>query len=276
MTDSTFSLILLILTLVSFLVTLADIFWLSKKNREEEFVSASDKSDKKKQTGWVATIRSLFPILLIVLIIRSFIFAPFKIPSGSMIPTLKVGDYILVSKYQYGLRFPFFGTKIIPIDEPKRGDVVVFSSTAEFATQNKGKKEDLIKRLVGLPGDHIRYEGKNLYINDKLVSKTFVANQVGDYDPLLGGVYSYNIYKETLGKHTFNVQNYPAVKGTSGSWVVPSNMYFMMGDNRDLSDDSRYWKFVPEKNIIGKAVVVWMHWKSWSTLPDLSKARAIK
>ena len=274
MTDSTFSLILLILVIISGLVTLLDIFWL-RKNPKTDRSALSIDTPKKKDTGWIATIRSVFPVLLIVLLIRSFLFAPFKIPSGSMIPTLKVGDYILVNKFEFGLRLPYFGTKVLSTGEPKRGDVVVFSSTPEFSTQNKGKTEDLIKRLVGLPGDHIRYEGKDLYINGKLISKHFVASVEGNYDPNLGGAYPYTISKETLGKHSFDVQNYPAVTPRSGSWVVPAHTYFMMGDNRDLSDDSRYWGFVPEKNIIGKAVVVWMHWKSWGSLPSFKNDRII-
>jgi len=192
-----------------------------------------------------------------------------------MLPTLKIGDYILVNKYNYGLRMPYFGNKLVPIDQPQHGDVVVFSSTSEFANQNKGKKEDLIKRLVGLPGDHIRYQDKNLYINGKLISKKFVSTEEGEFDPSLGGSYPYTIYKESLGKHTFNVQNYPIVNAPSGSWIVPEHMYFMMGDNRDLSDDSRYWGFVPESHIIGKAVFVWMHWPSWGSLPSFGNDRAI-
>lgn len=272
MTDSIFSLILLILVAISFVATLLDIFWLSKRT------PIADRQDKKaKETiGLISSIRSVFPVLLFVLIIRSFLYAPFKIPSGSMIPTLEIGDHILVSKFAYGLRLPYFGTKFFSTGEPQRGDVVVFSSTPTFSQQNKGVTEDLIKRLVGMPGDRIRYENKKLYINDKLIDKNFIATKQGNYDASLEGAYPYDVYKEALGKHTFNVINYPVVNAPSGSWTVPKGMYFMMGDNRDLSDDSRYWGFVPEKNIIGKAVVVWMHWPSWGHLPTFQYNRVLQ
>ncbi|MCY4177029.1 MAG: signal peptidase I [Endozoicomonadaceae bacterium] len=269
MTDSIFSLILLILVAISLVVTLLDIFWLSKR-------AGTDNKKTKDKTGPIAAIRSILPVLLFVLIVRSFLYAPFKIPSGSMIPTLKIGDHILVSKFAYGLRLPYFGNKIVSIAEPKRGDIIVFSSTDEFSRQNNGVTEDLIKRLVGMPGDHIRYEGKNLYINGELISKKFIITEKGSYDASLEGAYPYDVYKEALGKHSFNVINYPVVNAPSGSWTVPKGMYFMMGDNRDLSDDSRYWGFVPEKNIIGKAIVVWMHWPSWGQLPTFKYNRVLQ
>ena len=273
MTDSTFSLLLLICVAFCGFVTFLDIFWL--KNRKKQNKALVHKTRLKKRLNLIEYLRSIFPILLIVLIIRSFFYAPFYIPSGSMLPTLNIGDYILVNKFDYGLRLPYLGTKVFSIGHPKRGDIVVFSSTSEFSQQNNGKKEDLIKRLVGLPGDHIRYQNKRLYINDQPVNKHFETEKPGHYSADLNGAYPYLIYHQTLGHHYFQIQNYPIINSPSGHWVTPEKMYFVMGDNRDLSDDSRYWGFVPEEHIIGKAVLIWMHWPSWKNVPKFSANRIL-
>lgn len=195
---------------------------------------------------------SFFPVLLVVLVLRSFVIEPFVIPSGSMIPTLQVGDYIIVNKYDYGLRLPVFGTKILDVGEPKRGDVMVFFPPHKHVY--------FIKRVVGLPGDVIRYANKRLMINGQLVPAEIIDEPHPD-DPGLV------VAEEHLGHADHRIHVYPGHHDAEGEWTVPPGHYFMMGDNRDRSDDSRTWQmpdgeivhFVPERNIVGKAVAIWMH-----------------
>ena len=211
--------------------------------------------------------KSFFPVLLIVLTLRSFLIEPFQIPTGSMIPTLEVGDFILVNKYAYGVRLPVIGTKIMDVDLPERGEVMVFIPPHV--------DQYYIKRVVGLPGDIIRYEDKNLYINGELVTKTFVETisvdtAVGDLEGTL--------YTETLGDIDHPAQ-FIDVAGRNRSrttWVVPNDHYFMMGDNRDNSEDSRVWGTVPETQIVGKAVAVWMHKDPGLNLPTFSRNQLIR
>jgi len=191
--------------------------------------------------------KSFFPIILIILVLRSFVAEPFRIPSGSMIPTLEVGDFVLVKKYAYGLRLPIIQTKIIDAGTPKRGDVAVFRYPPK-------PKINYIKRVVGLPGDHIEWTAdKKLIINGKAVS----YKSEGEYKIKDGTA---DKLKETLpsdNPHDLILFNNPTI---SGEWIVPKGHYFMMGDNRDRSSDSRSWGFVPEANLVGKASIVWMHW----------------
>ncbi|MFT4863382.1 MAG: signal peptidase I [Pseudohongiellaceae bacterium] len=211
--------------------------------------------------------KSFFPVLLIVLTLRSFLVEPFQIPTGSMIPTLEVGDFILVNKFAYGIRLPVIGTKIIDVDLPQRGEVMVFIPPHV--------DQYYIKRVVGLPGDIIRYEDKNLYINGELVSKKFVETisvdtAVGDLDGTL--------YTETLGGRDHPAQ-FIDVAGRNRArttWVVPNDHYFMMGDNRDNSEDSRVWGTVPETQIVGKAFAVWMHKEPGLNLPTFSRNQLIR
>lgn len=195
---------------------------------------------------------SFFPVLFAVLILRSFLAEPFRIPSGSMKPTLFEGDFILVNKFTYGLRLPVTGTKIWSMNEPKRGDVMVFRYP-------KDTKLDFIKRVVGLPGDKIRYKDKVLYINGKKMEQTFVEKT---YDIELSGM-SYPVEKkvEALNgmKHAVFLQTQRHATDTQ-EVTVPEGMYFVSGDNRDNSEDSRVWGFVPENLIIGKAFFVWLSW----------------
>ncbi len=196
--------------------------------------------------------KTFFPILLILLILRSFVAEPFRIPSGSMIPTLEIGDFLLVKKYSYGLRLPISHKKIFDIGEPKRGDVVVFRYPPEPEVY-------YIKRLIGLPGDHIEWTSdKKLIINGKPVS--YLEN--GDYKKSVDNANSLTAkqYKEVLpddDAHDLILYKGPT---RSGEWDVPEGQYFMMGDNRDRSSDGRSWGFVPEANLVGKASMVWMHW----------------
>lgn len=210
--------------------------------------------------------KSFFPVLLIVLILRSFLVEPFQIPTGSMIPTLEVGDFILVNKYAYGVRLPVIGTKIMDVEDPKRGEVMVFIPPHE--------DKYYIKRVIGLPGDTVRYEDKNLYINGELIDKEYVE----DIEVETGiGPLSGTLYSETLGEVSHATQHIDAVgqRRARTTWVIPNGHYFMMGDNRDNSADSREWGAVPEKDIVGKAIAVWMHKDPGLNLPTFSRNQLI-
>ena len=198
---------------------------------------------------------SFFPVLAIVLVLRSFVVEPFVIPSGSMIPTLEVGDYILVNKYDYGLRLPVFGTKVLDVDLPERGDVMVFFPPHQ--------DRYFIKRVVGLPGDVVRYGNKRLVINGEVVS----AEAIG---PVERGGTTMLAVEEVLGDHRHDIHVFPGRIGPTREWTVPEGHYFMMGDNRDRSDDSRGWGTVPEENIVGRAIAVWMHKEPGFSLPTFT------
>ncbi|MCK5666869.1 MAG: signal peptidase I [Thiotrichaceae bacterium] len=203
--------------------------------------------DQKQMPLPLDFAKSFFPILLFILILRSFVAEPFRIPSGSMIPTLEVGDFVLVKKYSYGLRLPIIQTKIIDTGKPKRGDVVVFRYPPK-------PEVNYIKRVIGLPGDHIKWTAdKKLIINEQAVA----YKSEGSYKIKGGAV---DIFKEALPNddpHDLILFDNPP---TVGEWRVPEGHYFMMGDNRDKSSDSRSWGFVPEANLVGKASLIWMHW----------------
>ena len=211
--------------------------------------------------AWIEYPVSFFPVLLVVLVLRSFLVEPFKIPTGSMIPTLLVGDYILVNKFAYGLRLPVLGTEIIAIGKPERGDIMVFKYPEKPSI-------NYIKRVVGLPGDTIRYENKRLYVNDVLVEQTLEAQ-------LPAGKPEFKIYNEHLGdvNHTIMVTLQRPAE-SSQSWTVPPDSYFVLGDNRDNSRDSRYWQFVPDGLIVGKAFAVWMHMPRW--MPSFERNQLIE
>jgi len=206
-----------------------------------------------KEPTWIEYCKSFFPVILAVLLLRSFLVEPFRIPSGSMMPTLLVGDFILVNKYDYGIRLPVLNTKIIDIGEPKRGDVVVFRYP-------KDPSVDYIKRVVGLPGDRIGYYNKILHINGKPVAQVPAGVYVGKGSGVsMSGA---SERQEQLGDVQHQVLVMPRTTGMEGEYVVPENEYFVMGDNRDNSNDSRYWGTVPEENLVGKAFRVWMNWDS--------------
>ena len=189
--------------------------------------------------------RSFFPVLLLVLVLRSFLAEPYQIPSESMVPTLEVGDFILVNKYAYGIRLPVLGTKIFAVGDPERGDVMVFIPPHE--------DRYFIKRVIGLPGDHVRYQNKVTYINGERVPIEFIDEET------VGGRVYYRIYDEMLDDTRHRIFNYPARLEPAREWVVPAGHYFLMGDNRGRSDDSRRWGFVPDHNVVGKAVAIWIH-----------------
>lgn len=193
--------------------------------------------------------RSFFPIILVVFLFRSFAYEPFRIPSSSMLPTLQTGDFILVNKFKYGLRLPIVGTTLVPLGQPKRGDVVVFRLPSE-------PNKHYIKRLVGLPGDKINYRDKQLMINGEPVS--LEAN--GYYR--IGNSVNARQVTELLGDKQHDILLIPQRRDNPLEFIVPDDHYFMMGDNRDNSKDSRYSDvgMIPEKNVVGKAVRIWLTW----------------
>lgn len=195
--------------------------------------------------------RSLFPVIMIVFVLRSFIVEPFRIPSGSMLPTLHLGDFILVNKAAYGLRLPIVYHKVVPTGSPERGDVMVFRFP-------ENPKINFIKRVVGLPGDRIRVVGRTLYINGNKVQQQLVDDNHQTNDRR---AYVSNRYLETLDDATHNILVRRGGRGSKGfDGVVPKGHYFVLGDNRDNSRDSRYWGFVPEENLVGRAFFIWMAW----------------
>lgn len=209
--------------------------------------------------GHVEYARSFFPIFLIVLVLRAFLVEPFRIPSGSMMPTLLVGDFILVNKFAWGLRLPITKDKVVALGEPKRGDVAVFRWPPN-------PKLDYIKRVIGVPGDRIRYQNKTLYINGEQVG----VKALGPYTPEGSGMRATGSYEATeqLGDVAHSVlinPMYPDFGPSCGflghrEITVPAGHYFMMGDNRDDSNDGRCWGLVPEENLVGKAFMIWMSW----------------
>jgi signal peptidase I len=205
--------------------------------------------------------KSFFPVILIVFFVRSFIVEPFKIPSGSMMPTLLAGDYILVNKFTYGLRLPILNRTLIAMNTPKRGDVIVFHYPPDTSI-------DYIKRVIGVPGDRIKYIDKVLYLNDKPVN----LEPVGQYEYVMTGLnmMTASQYREKLGEVSHDILIHDVIgqydsesigaKFANGEEiVVPTGNYFAMGDNRDNSSDGRVWGFVPDENLVGKAFFIWMN-----------------
>ena len=270
-----FPLLLVIATAATGLVWLLDVLVLQKRRLAALAVAGvedvGDTDTRPKETGVQASelVRpiaveysiSFFPVLLLVLVLRSFLAEPFQIPTGSMIPSLAVGDFILVNKYSYGIRLPVLGTRVIDMGEPKRGEVMVFIPPHE--------DEYFIKRIVGLPGDRVRYENKTLYINDVEQPRSFVAN-IPPTRP------RYQVYSEKLGVAEQLIHLSPYREGGPDEWVVPEGHYFMMGDNRDQSSDSREWGFVSEDEIIGKAVAIWLHKEPGFNMPTLARNGLIR
>ncbi|BBL35931.1 signal peptidase I [Nitrosomonas stercoris] len=230
---------------------------------------------------WVEYPKSFFPIILIVFCLRSFLVEPFKIPSGSMIPTLLVGDFILVNKYTYGIRLPVANLKIIEMNEPKRGEVMVFRFPEDPSI-------DYIKRIVGVPGDTVAYRNKQLSINNVPIR----LEPNGDYKYIEDGlVYVYTQrFKEYMDESAYDilinedmpniqliaVRDFPNRENctfdqTGFSCTVPPGNYFTLGDNRDGSSDSRYWGFVPEENIVGKAFLIWWNFSDLSRIGTVIK-----
>ena len=233
-----FALIMVIVLTITGLIWLLDIFVLSKK-----------RAANAKDPILVEYSKSFFPVILLVFFIRSFVAEPFKIPSGSMMPTLLAGDFILVSKFSYGIRVPILNYTMIEVDKPKRGDVFVFHYPPKPSI-------DYIKRVVGLPGDVIEYKSKTLYINDKKIEQTFVDK----YPYVMNEIHHIEAkeFKEALGNvnHSILIHDLP---GENFKFEVPQGHYLAFGDNRDNSADSRVWGFVPEHNLVGRAFFIWFN-----------------
>jgi signal peptidase I len=252
-----FALIMFVLLVVTGAVALLD-----------RWVLARRRPAGVKEPWWVEYPKSFFPVILFVFLLRSFLVEPFKIPSGSMLPTLLVGDFIVVNKYTYGIRIPVINVKIFDVNQPKRGEVMVFRYPVDPSF-------DYIKRVVAVSGDEIAYRGKRLFVNGQPVE----AKRDGDYSYVAEGSLSFistQRYQEKLGEHIHSILVKPDAQSVEVSQVrnfpfrnncayndegfvckVPSGHYFLMGDNRDGSSDSRYWGFVPDANIVGKAFLIW-------------------
>ncbi len=245
-----FALVLVVATAASGLVWAVDAAWF----RPRRAAAANGGVDPGVSVAvsdpvLVEYARSFFPILLVVLVIRSFLFEPFRIPSSSMMPTLLIGDFIFVNKFTYGLRLPVLHTEIVPLGSPARGDVVVFRLPSDPST-------NYIKRLVGLPGDVVTYLDNQIFVNGTPVPIEITGPYPGVDQP--GSVMG----REKLGEARHDVLFMPGRSSLQGTFVVPAGHYFMMGDNRDNSRDSRYdgVGMVPDGNIVGKAVRIWMNW----------------
>lgn len=239
-----FELILFYATVITGIICLIDMLFFAKKRQPAG----------AKMPVIIDYARSFFPILLIVFLLRSFLYEPFRIPSGSLEPTLLMGDFILVNKYDYGTRLPVVHKKLFGEGKPERGDIIVFRWPPNPSF-------DFIKRVIGLPGDKISYINKDLFVNGKKVPQTFLMKteekdesgvqwQADQNEEDLLGV-KHNILIDA-DKPGFDYKDI----------IVPDGMYFVMGDNRDNSADSRFWGFVPEENIVGKAVAIWMSWNN--------------
>lgn len=225
---------------------------------------------------------SLLPVFFVVLVVRSFLFEPFTIPSGSMIPTLQVHDFVLVNKFSYGLRLPASHTLVAETGEPQRGDVMVFRYPVD-------PSKNYIKRVIGVPGDRIEIRGLDLYINDTLIDSVRTDESVSIEEcrysrgyVALQPVTTWSFTETIDGKphlmqrRTCARENEtPRMAHANQIIDVPSDSYFVMGDNRDNSQDSRFWGFVPKANIVGKASVIWMHWEGFTSLPSFSRNGAI-
>lgn len=281
-----FALILFVLTCVTFLFWVAERWkFLPERRRKAEDAARRFEADNReaidrgdatvidernrlserilRQPWWLEYTAGLFPVIAVVFLLRSFLFEPFRIPSGSMLPTLHIGDFILVNKFDYGIRLPVTNTKIIPVGSPERGDVVVFKYPMDTQV-------DYIKRVVGLPGDTVEYRDKVLYVNGVEQKQTGSRDFVDD---------STMITLEERDEQLGEVNHLIACDARRPSWVplqgilrkekscdynergfvctVPEGHYFMMGDNRDNSEDSRYWGFVPDEDLVGRAVLIW-------------------
>lgn len=218
---------------------------------EAAFNEAAEKL--RREPVLVEYARSFFPVLLIVLLLRGFLVEPFRIPSGSMMPTLLAGDFILVNKFTYGIRIPVLKAKVVEMNTPQRGDVIVFRYPEDPSL-------DYIKRVVGVPGDLIGYYNKTIYINGKPLQQV----DDGAYTGYGAGVDMSGklVRQEQQGPLQHQILIDPDKPSQEGQVRVPEGHYFVMGDNRDNSNDSRYWGMVPEKNLVGKAFMIWMNWDS--------------
>jgi signal peptidase I len=235
-----------------------------------EGIDAAPRSYPRALVETIEFSNSILPVVAIVLVVRSFLFEPFTIPSGSMLPTLRVHDFILVNKFAYGVRLPATHTKVLNTGSPQRGEVMVFRYPEE-------PSKNYIKRVVGLPGDRIRITGAELYINGAKIERRLLSRSAGQQSQEA-------VFVERLGqaehliRHEWLVNPFTGQlvsRSPEGEWEVPADSYFVIGDNRDNSKDSRFWGVVPESHVAGKAVLIWMHWTSLLSVPDFSRNGAI-
>ncbi len=288
-----FPLLLLVLTAVTGLYWLAEKVWFLPRRRQAASSLVEHEARRRQElerqgirqmdTGAVAAVDSardkllaqpwwldwtagLFPVILLVFVLRSFLFEPFKIPSGSMIPTLEIGDLILVNKYHYGIRLPVLNKKIIDNHPVQRGDVMVFRYPVDPSV-------DYIKRVVGIPGDEISYINQKLSVNGQPVALTTMEDYYDEDRRLFSRQFSENLgtvqhrilVDPTLpSSYGMRARTFPGAEhctytAEGVTCKVPAGHYFMMGDNRDNSEDSRFWGFVPDENIVGRATLVWMN-----------------
>jgi signal peptidase I len=240
-----FELLLVLATVISGIIWLADAQYFAKRRRAE--AKEGEAAEQAANEPYVVEFsRFLFPVVLIVLVLRSFLAEPFKIPSGSMLPTLEIGDFILVNKFAYGLRLPVGHQRILDLGSPERGDVIVFRYP-------ENPSVDYIKRVVGVPGDEVAYYNKVLYINGKPAPLENIGGYIEDYPHI-------NRYQEDLTGVSHEILLNNLSSASDFVIKVPAHKYFAMGDNRDNSRDSRVWGFVPEENLVGKAFLIWMNW----------------
>ena len=236
--------------------------------------------------------KSFFIILLLITTFRSFVFEPFQIPSESMLPQLAIGDFLVVSKYSYGLKNPIGNETFVKLGSPKRGDVIVFTPKHTVCSSNlkSAYPESLdlisnqqrfnwqryyencselgvkyIKRVIGLPGDEIKYQNKNFFVNGEPLKKRFIKQESNEF-----------IFEESQNLNNYLVRQTNKNRNLSNSWKVPDGHYFVSGDNRDNSLDSRSWGFVSEEDVSGKASFIWMHWECLSCIPSLSRNKFIE
>ena len=262
--------------LLAIAIVLIDLLFFSKTNPESNvkvtekrsifrkicyfliFLKFSKSEKYKHRPKVVQWSIELFPVLLLVLVFRGFIFEPFRVPSNSMMPTLLTGDFILVNKFDYGLRLPILNSKIIDFSKPERGDVIVFRyPNYEHSAGYSGV--DFIKRVVALPGDTISYEKDQLTVNGESVE----YRKIGSYQGVDSGkaMSGYRHIREKINEADHDILLHPLGNSRKISkTTVPEGHYFVMGDNRPHSSDSRFWGFVPESYILGKAIAIWMHW----------------
>jgi signal peptidase I len=283
-----FALILFVLTIVTGVIWFYDHFVLAKRRRRlaDETLRAFDarnamlsaegirtqtqardvmEANLLRQPAWIEYSGSFFPVIAMVFFLRSFLVEPFKIPSSSMVPTLLIGDLILVNKFTYGIRLPVINKKVIEVNQPQRGDVMVFKYPLDLS-------QDYIKRVVGVPGDVVEYRDKKLTVNGQAMTYVPLPDHLDaekltylkQFQESLGHGHRMAVDENAAPVNLGSVMDFPSrdhctYSETGFICKVPAGNYFMMGDNRDNSADSRYWGFVPDKNIVGKAFFVWMN-----------------
>jgi len=285
-----FALILFVLMVVTGVIWCLDVFYFAKQRRlaADRALAEYDSRNAKltadgikldssnsraaieaallRQPTWIEYSGSFFPVIALVFFLRSFLYEPFKIPSSSMVPTLLVGDLILVNKFTYGIRLPVLNKKVIQINNPQRGDVMVFKYPKDMT-------QDYIKRVIGVPGDKITYENKRLTVNGQAITYAAMDDYLDDERPEYYKQFTENLTgvqhkilnnDKAATLNLADVKDFPHSENCTYKYegftcVVPQGNYFMMGDNRDNSADSRYWGFVPDENIVGKAFFVWMN-----------------